>query len=107
MPSHPPTDTREVDRVEALMTVVEPKAIDAFLDRCLPGSTWTAKIRTAEVKATVLSRIPLGTFDERVCTCIRLRLSRAVPVDPGLRFQLIATDDPTIVATGVVRPWNL
>lgn len=108
MPAHEP-DAREVDRVEALMTVEEPEAVDAFLDRCVPGSSWRARIRTAEVAATVLSRTPLGTFDERVCTCVRLRLALPVPVEPGLRFHLLAPDPGDgrpLSATGVVRPWG-
>ncbi|MDB5351687.1 MAG: hypothetical protein JWN86_2934 [Planctomycetota bacterium] len=100
-------DSREVARVEALSTVDggDPE-IDAFLDRCVPGSTWTARIRTAEVSATVLSRAPLGTFSERVCTCVRLRLSRAVPVEPGLRFEIVANDDSGLTAKCLVRPWG-
>ncbi|MBX6315929.1 MAG: hypothetical protein IRY99_23900 [Isosphaeraceae bacterium] len=103
----PQPDAREVDRIEALLTVVEPGKAEAFLERCVPGSTWRARIRTAEVKATVLSRSPLGTFDERDFTCVRLRLARPVPVEPGLRFQLIADveDGQSLAAAGMVRPW--
>ena len=104
-PTPPMPDAREVDRVDALVTVVDPGSVELFLDRCFPGSTWTAHIRTAEVTATVLSREPLGTFDERVCTCLRLRLSRSVPVEPGLRFRLLAPDG-AVTADGVVRPWG-
>jgi hypothetical protein len=103
--ARPMPDAREVNRVDALVTVVDPSAVDDFLNRCFPGSCWTARIRTAEVSAKVLSREPLGTFDERVCTCLRLRLSRAVPVEPGLRFQLLC-EAPEVTATGVVRPWD-
>lgn len=99
-------DCREVDRVEALATVVEEGAAEAFLERCIVGSTWKAQIRTAEVAARVLARVPLGTFDERVCTCIRLRLARPVPVEPTLRFRLIADDESGLGATCVVRPWD-
>jgi hypothetical protein len=99
-------DSREVDRIEALATVVEADQTDAFLTRCVPGSTWTARIRTAEVPAVVLSRIPLGTFDEHVCTCLRIRLERAVPVDPGLRFQIVADDASGLAAACLVRPWG-
>ena len=99
-------DSREVDRIEALVTVVDAETTDAFLERCDFGSRWTARIRTAEVAATVLERHPLGTFDERVCTCVRLGLARPVPVEPGLRFQLVAEDDPRLAAAGVVRPWG-
>src|SRR5204863_7024741 len=68
-------DAREVDRIEALATVLEPEAVDAWLARCVPGSTWSARIRMAAVTATILARSPLGTFDERVCSCLRLKLS--------------------------------
>lgn len=98
-------DAREVDRVDALLTPLAPTQAEAFLARCLPGSTWIAQIRTAEVGATVLSRDPLGTFDERVCTCVRLRLDLPVPVEPQLRFRLIADDDSGLEAAGMVRPW--
>lgn len=100
-------DIREVARVEALVTVDgDDRQIDDFLDRCLPGSTWTARIRTAEVLATVLSRAPLGTFSERVCTCVKLRLNRAVPVEPGLRFEIVAHDGTELTAKCLVRPWG-
>jgi hypothetical protein len=75
----------EVSRVEALITVPDAALVDAFLKRCEINSVWKAQIRTAEVKATVMSRYPLGTFDERVCTCVRLRLALPVPIEPGLR----------------------
>jgi hypothetical protein len=106
--SHPlrQPDAREVDRVEALITVNDSARVDNFLDRCSLGSTWRVKIRTAQVTAHVLARTPLGTFDERVCTCLRLGLDLPVPVEPGLRFHIEASDDPTLSATGVVRPWD-
>lgn len=98
-------DSREVARIEALCTVEGDEAATAqFLDRCVPGSNWTARIRTAEVAATVLSRTPLGTFPETVCTCVKLRLSRSVPVEPGLRFEIV--DASGAMAKGVVRPWG-
>ena len=100
-------DSREVSRIEALATVLggDPET-DAFLDRCVPGSTWTARIRTAEVTATVLTRTPLGTFSERICSCVRLRLNRAVPVEPGLRFEIEADDGSGLTAKCLVRPWG-
>jgi hypothetical protein len=101
----PLPEAREVDRVEALMTVDDAATAETFLDRCVPGSTWTARIRTATVGATVLARSPLGSFDERVCTCVRLRLALPVPVEPGLRFRIVADDATALGATGVVRPW--
>jgi hypothetical protein len=99
-------DAREVDRVEALVTVNDSSRVDAFLERCSVGSTWRAKIRTAWVTAHVLARSPLGTFDERTCTCLRLGLDLPVPVEPGLRFQVLAPDDESLSATGLVRPWD-
>ncbi len=99
-------DAREVDLVNAVVTVPDATRADDFLNRCVTGSFWNAQIRTAEVKATVQVRIPLGTFDERVCTCVRLRLALPVPVEPGLRFQLVCPEDPSLAATGVVRPWD-
>src|SRR4051794_39265272 len=104
--ARPQPDAREVDRVEALMTVDDSSTVETFLARCVPGSTWTAHIRTATVAATVLARSPLGTFDERVCTCLRLRLALPVPVEPGLRFRIVADDASALAATGVVRPWG-
>lgn len=103
--ARPLPDAREVDLVHALVTVPDPQRVDAFLARCVVGSTWRVKIRTAEVSAHVSDRAPLGTFDERICTCVGLRLELPVPVEPGLRFQIAASDDPALSATGVVRPW--
>ena len=98
-------DSREVARIEALATVDgDSAATELFLDRCVPGSTWTARIRTAEVVATVLSRSPLGTFPETVCTCVKLRLARSVPVEPGLRFEIADADGAS--ARCMVRPWG-
>lgn len=104
-PAHQP-DAREVDRVEALVTVNDAGKVDEFLDRCTVGSSWRAHIRTAQVSARVLARSPLGTFDERVCTCLRLGLDLPVPVEPGLRFQLLASGDEELSATCLVRPWG-
>lgn len=98
-------EAREVDRVEALIAVDDSRKVTDFLARCVPGSTWTARIRTAAVTATVLARNPLGTFSERDCLCVRLRLALPVPVEPGLRFRLSADDSSDLTATAVVRPW--
>jgi hypothetical protein len=107
MPPSPPwPDAREVDHIEALVTVNDASKADAFLARCFPRSSWLVQIRTAEVLATLLARKPLGTFDERVCTCLSLRLTLPVPVEPGLRFQIFADDDETMSASGVIRPWG-
>jgi hypothetical protein len=106
MPTRPQPDAREVDRVEALITADDSDLADDLLARCVPGSTWLALIRTAEVTATVVARNPLGTFDERVCTCLSLRLALPVPVEPGLRFRIVADDGTDLTASGVVRPWG-
>ena len=106
MPARPQPDAREVDRVEALVTADDADLADQLLARCVLGSTWTALIRTAEVTATVVARNPLGTFDERVCTCLSLRLALPVPVEPGLRFRIVADDGTDLGASGVVRPWG-
>ena len=99
-------DARDVDRVEALVTVNDSTRTDEFLDRSVPGSEWTVRIRTAELSATLIARTPLGTFDERVCTCLSLWLALPVPVEPGLRFQIASRDDEALSLTAVVRPWN-
>ena len=75
-------------------------------ERSSPGSEWTVRIRTAEVSATLIARKPLGTFDERVCTCLSLWLKLPVPVEPGLRFQIVDNDDRGMSVTAVVRPWG-
>jgi hypothetical protein len=100
-------DAREVDRIEVLVTPNVPAArVEDFLATCRPGSAWSVQIRTAEVMATVLARRPLGSFQERDCTCLSLRLKRPVPVEPGLRLQIVAEDDPSLTASGIIRPWG-
>ena len=101
----PQPEAREVDRVEALVTVNDAARADDFLERSIPGSEWTVRIRTAEVSATLINRTPLGTFDERVCTCVSLWLALPVPVEPGLRFQILDRDDEALSVSAVVRPW--
>jgi hypothetical protein len=98
-------EAREVDRIEALVTVDDAARTDEFLDRCIPGSEWTVRVRTAEVSATLISRHPLGSFDERVCTCLSLWLTRTVPVEPGLRFRIVDREDEALSVSAVVRPW--
>ncbi len=106
MPARTQPDAREVDRIEALVTADDSDRASEFLDRCVVGSTWTAFIRTAKVTATVVARSPLGTFDERICTCLSLRLALPVPVEPGLRFRIVADDGSDLGAAGVIRPWG-
>lgn len=106
MPQSRVPDAREVDRVEAIVAAENAAQGLDWPARCAPGSTWIAQIRTAEVVATVLARNPLGTFDERMCTCLSLRLELPVPVEPGLRFSLLADDASDLRLSGVVRPWG-
>ena len=98
-------DAREVTRIELLMTADDPESVHDFLDRCTPGSRWNTQIRTAEVMGTVLKRVPLGHFEEQICTCVSIKLSKPVPVEPGMRLKISNVEDPTLTATGVVRPW--
>jgi hypothetical protein len=37
---------------------------------------------------------------------LRLGLDLPVPVEPGLRFQVIAPEDDALSATALVRPWD-
>jgi hypothetical protein len=106
MPQPRDPDAREVVKVEVLATADDAGRAEDFVASCVPFSSWLVRIRTAEVSAEVKKRVPLGTFDERVCTCVSLRLGRPVPVEPGLRIRLIHEDDPTLTASAVVRPWG-
>jgi hypothetical protein len=101
-----PPDAREVVRIEALVTADDPDRAQVLLEHLVPGSSWTAKIRTAEVTATLVRRTPLGTFAETVCTCVSLRLPLPVPVEPGLRFRIENEEQPGLSASAVVRPWG-
>src|SRR4051794_23291023 len=99
-------DAREVDRIEALATADDPARVDEWLACGLPGSRWSVRIRTAEVLATLITRLPLGSFDEHDCTCVSLELDRPVPVEPGLRIRLIAVVEPSLSASAIIRPWG-
>src|SRR4051794_34037445 len=99
-------DAREVDRIEALVTVTDAAKTDTFLARCVPGSTWLISIRTALVPATLLARRPMGSFNERDFTSLSLQLALPLPVEPGLRFRIIADDDESLSASGLIRPWD-
>ncbi len=87
----PPPEARELDRIEALATVNDTARADEFLDRCVPGSEWTVRVRTAEVSATLISRPSSGHVRR---ASVRTRLSlwlsrarsrRAGPPHPGFR----------------------
>ena len=106
MPRPAIPDAREVVRVEAIVAADNADQGRTGYARCQPGSTWIAQIRTAEVAATVVAKSPLGTFDERMCTCLSFRLALPVPVEPGLRFHLVADDASDLRLSGVVRPWG-
>src|SRR5689334_4923019 len=94
-------DAREVDVIDALVTVNDRANVERFLFRCLPGTTWRVQIRTANVSARVRDRRPLGSFDERDCTCLSLRLALPVPVEPGLRIQVYDEEDDSLSASGL------
>lgn len=101
-----PNEARDVATINALVTPDAGTDSSAFLDHCHPGSAWMVRIRTAEVTASLVQKSPLGGFDERICCCLKLRLDKPVPVEPGLRFGLAPADDPALSATGVIRPWG-
>lgn len=98
-------NAREVDRLELIVTPVDPGDADAFLDACAVGRSWRIAIRTADEPAVVTRRSPLGTIDERSCLCLSLKLARPVPVEPGLRVRLVAQGPTAVEAAGVVRRW--
>lgn len=99
-------DAREVDRLELIVTPADSAAPDALLAALAPGSSWLVRVRTAEVLGTLVGRAPLATLDQRLGTCLRLRLDRPVPVEPGLAVQVVCPADPALSAAGVVRPWT-
>ena len=75
--------------------------------RARSSAAWSSACAAASAGVGILARVPLGTFDERVCTCVRFRLARSVPVEPRLRLRLVADDGSGLEATGVVRPWRI
>ncbi len=100
--AHPPPH-----RIEALVTVNDVAKTEAFLERCVSGSTWLVSIRTALAPVTFIDRKPLGwSFNERDFTCLSLQPALPMPVEPGLRFRIIADDDESLNASGLIRPWN-
>jgi hypothetical protein len=105
-PTPPQPDAREVDRIEILATPDDPALVDDFLALSVPLSSWSVQIRTAGVSATLLARRPLGSIDERTCTCLSLELDRPVPVEPGLRVRIRSAEDPRVTACAVIRPWG-
>jgi hypothetical protein len=103
---HEMPEAREVILVRGLFAADSSERAAELVQRAEPGSLWGVKIRTAEVTGEVIFRSSLGGFPLEECMCIDLKLSRAVPVEPGLRFQIQWLEDETLGATGVVRPWD-
>jgi len=99
-------EAREVVLVRGLFASEESARAAELVQKAIPGSLWQVKIRTAEVTGEVIFRSSLGGFPLEECMCIDLKLDRAVPVEPGLRFHIQLTLDETLRATGVVRPWD-
>ncbi|MDX2035810.1 MAG: hypothetical protein SFX72_04105 [Isosphaeraceae bacterium] len=99
-------DAREVERIEVLAVVDDPGLVDQFLEYAVPGSLWTAHIRTADVSAELVARKPLGLTSERECLFLSLKLVLPVPVEPGLRIRLSAWEWPGLKVSGVIRPWG-
>jgi hypothetical protein len=99
-------EAREVVLVRGLFAPDEAEKAGELVQKAVPGSLWHVKIRTAEVTGELIFRSSLGGFPLEECMCIDLKLDRAVPVEPGLRFQIHLSQDETLRATGVVRPWD-
>ncbi|MFM1802678.1 MAG: hypothetical protein RJA81_2030 [Planctomycetota bacterium] len=100
------TDAREVILVRGLFTAEDSQRARELVKRSEVNSVWHVEIRTAGVLGTVVRQASLGTFPTTDCICLDLKLSRAVPVEPGLRFYISSVEDESLRATGVVRPWD-
>ncbi|MFM7129921.1 MAG: hypothetical protein ACKO85_05820 [Isosphaeraceae bacterium] len=99
-------EAREVVLVRGLFAPDAAERAGELVQKAIPGSLWLVKIRTAEVTGEVIFRSSLGGFPLEECMCIDLKLDRAVPVEPALRFHIQLAHDETLQATGVVRPWD-
>lgn len=103
-PSMP--EGREVALVRGLFTADDNQRREDFLERAALESFWQVEIRTARVLGQVVRRGSLGGFPMLECLCLDLKLDRAVPVEPGLRFRIYSETDASLTATGVIRPWD-
>lgn len=99
-------EAREVSLVRGLFTVDDPTRAADLVTGTIPDRIWDVHIRTAKVIGQVVRRSSLGGFSMKDCICIDLKLDRPVPVEPGLRFRIVSQNDPSLTATGVVRPWD-
>jgi translation elongation factor EF-Tu-like GTPase len=102
----PLPEAREVSVVKGLFTADETSRGVDLVQSAIRDSRWQVEIRTAKVVGQVVRKSSLGGFRMSDCICIDLKLDRAVPVEPGLRFRIVSELDPTLTATGVVRPWD-
>ena len=102
----PLPEAREVGVVRGLFTVDDTVRAADFVSGTIPDRIWEVQIRTAKVQGQVMRRSSLGGVSMKDCICIDLKLDRPVPVEPGLRFRIVSQSDPTLTATGVVRPWD-
>lgn len=102
----PLPEAREVSLVRGLFTVDDTDRAADFVSGTIPDRIWEVQIRTAKVHGQIMRRSSLGGFSMKDCICIDLKLDRPVPVEPGLRFRIVSQNDPTLSATGVVRPWD-
>ena len=103
-PSMP--EGREVAVVRGLFTADDNARRADFLERAASESFWQVEIRTARVLGQVIRRMGLGALPLSECICLDLKLDRAVPVEPGLRFRIFSEIDASLTATGVIRPWD-
>lgn len=104
--SRPLPEAREVSVVRGLFTVDDTARAADLVSGTIPDRIWNVEIRTARVLGQVMRRSSLGGFSMKDCICVDLKLDRPVPVEPGLRFRIVSQMDPTLTATGVVRPWD-
>ena len=75
----PLPEAREVGVVRGLFTVDDTARAADFVSGTIPDRIWEVQIRTAKVQGQIMRRI---------------------------RFRIVSQSDPTLTATGVVRPWD-
>jgi hypothetical protein len=99
-------DAREVVLVRGLFTADDVSRRQELISRSEADSLWQVEIRTARVLGQVIKRMSLGSLPLTECFCLDMKLDRAVPVEPGLRFRIFSELDASLTATGVIRPWD-
>ena len=98
---------RDSTCLRGLLTADGPRDGEEFARACRVGTEWELAIRTATVRGRVIDRAALGTLAESSCLQVTFKLERPVPIEPGLRFRVVALDDPECRAAGVVSPTDL